>query len=90
MSVKLLYLRSNLEFFRPNLGYVSEERGERLRQDIEAIEKRYQGFWDAALMGDYIWGLLRADESLHKRGAHVLFTFKCMISVRMSYVNAYP
>ena len=28
MSVKLHYLHSNLEFFRPNLGDVSEEHGE--------------------------------------------------------------
>jgi hypothetical protein len=40
MSVNLHYLHSNLEFFLPNLGDVSEEYGERLHQDIEAIEKR--------------------------------------------------
>jgi hypothetical protein len=61
-------LHSNLEFFRPYLGDVSEEHGERFHQDIEAIEKRYQGQWDAAMMGDYIYGLVLADElSHHKR-----------------------
>jgi hypothetical protein len=68
MSVKLHYFHSNLEFFIPNLGHVSKEHGERFHQDIEAIEKRYQGRWDAAMMGDYICGLVRADElSSHKR-----------------------
>ena len=61
MSVKLHYSQSHLEFFRPNLGDVSEEHGERFHQDIEASDKRYQGRWDAAMMGDYICGLVRAD-----------------------------
>jgi hypothetical protein len=63
MSVKLHYFHSNLEFFIPNLGDVSEEHGERFHKDIEATEKKYQGRWDAAMMGDYICGLVRADES---------------------------
>ena len=67
MSIKLHYLHSHLEFFRPNLGDVSEEHGERFHQDILAMEKRYQGRWDAAMMGDYIWCLIRDDEKLHKR-----------------------
>ena len=43
------------EFFRPNQGDVSEGYGERLHQDIQTMEKRYQGRWDAAMMDDYIW-----------------------------------
>jgi hypothetical protein len=39
MSVKLHYLHLHLEFFRPNLGIVSEEHDERFHQDIEATEK---------------------------------------------------
>ena len=42
------------EFFRPNLGHVSEEHGERVQQNIQAMEKRYQGRRDAAMMDDYI------------------------------------
>jgi hypothetical protein len=64
MSVKLHYLLSRLEFFRSNLGDVSEEHGERVHQDIEAIEKRYQGRWGNQA---YFWGLVHADElSSHK------------------------
>jgi hypothetical protein len=77
MSVKLHHLHSHLEFFRQNLGDVSEEHVERFHQDTEAIKKRYQGCWDAAVMGDYIWSLVHADKSSsHKRRAHLLFIFK--------------
>ena len=31
------------EFFRLNLGDVGEEHGERFHQDIQTMEKRYQG-----------------------------------------------
>jgi len=39
-----------LEFFPENLGEVSDEHGERIHQDITAMEKRYEGkgphvFW---------------------------------------------
>jgi hypothetical protein len=60
-KIALLAFASSI--FKPNLGDVSEEHGERFHQDIEAIEKRYQGRWDAAMMGDYICGLVRVDES---------------------------
>ena len=43
-----------LEIF-PNLGDVSEEHRERFHQDI------------LAMMGDYIWCLIRDDDKLHKR-----------------------
>jgi hypothetical protein len=39
MSVKLHYLHSHLEFFRPNLGDASEEYDKRFHQDIEATER---------------------------------------------------
>ena len=37
-------------FFRPNLGHVSEEHGERFQQNIQAMEKIYQGRWGVAMM----------------------------------------
>ena len=42
MPIKLHYLHSHLDFFRPNLGDISEEHGKRFDQDISAMEKRYQ------------------------------------------------
>ena len=67
MSLKVHYLHSHLDFFRPNLGAVSEEHGERFHQDIQLMEKRYQGRWDEAMMGDYVWNLVRHDSTVHKR-----------------------
>ena len=59
MSLKLHFLHSHLNFFRDNLGKVSEEHGERFHQDIQAIEKRYQWRCNKAMMGDYAWNLMR-------------------------------
>ena len=69
MSVKLHFLYSHLDFFQENLGDFSEEHGERFHQDIEPMEKRYKSCWDSAMMGDYIWSLVRQDKSSHKRKA---------------------
>ena len=54
MSFKLHFLHSHLDFFRDNLGNESEEHGEKFYLDIQVMEKRYQGRWDEALMGDYV------------------------------------
>lgn len=67
MSLKIHYLHSHLDFFRSNLGDYSEEHGERFHQDMQRMEERYQGRWDEAMMGDYVWGLVRDDSSVHKR-----------------------
>jgi hypothetical protein len=42
-SLKIHSLRSHLEFSPPNLGAVSDEHGERFRQDISALGKSYAG-----------------------------------------------
>ena len=52
MSIKLHFLISHLDFFRSNLGAVSEEHGERFHQNIQVMEKRYQGRWDEVMMSD--------------------------------------
>ena len=54
MSLKLHVLHSHLDFFRDNLRNVSEEHGERFHQDIQVMEKLYQGKWNKAMMGDYV------------------------------------
>ena len=69
MSVKLHFLCSHLDFFQENLGDFSEEHGERFHQDIEPMERRYKGRWESAIMGDYIWSLIREDKSGYKRKA---------------------
>ena len=43
ISLKLHFLHSHLDIFWDNLENVSEEHGERFHQDIQLMEKRYQG-----------------------------------------------
>ena len=45
--------------FPSNLGDMSDEHGERFQQKIEHMQRRYQGSWDASVMGDYCWFLCR-------------------------------
>ena len=75
MSIKMHYLHSHLDFFKENLGDVSEEHGERFHQDIQRMGYRYQGRSDEAMMGDYIRGLVRDDqeEDSRKSGSNVHF-----------------
>ena len=75
MSVKLHFLCSDLDFFQENLCDFSEEHGERFHQDIEPMERRYKGRWDSAIMGDYIWSLIRQDKSGHKRESSLNIAF---------------
>ena len=63
MSLKLHCLHSHLDFFKENLGDVSVEHGECFHQEIRMMEKRYQGKWDLAMMGEYIWFLIREDDN---------------------------
>ena len=46
MSLKMHILHSHLNFFPENFGAVSDKQGERFHQDIQAMEARYQGFWN--------------------------------------------
>jgi hypothetical protein len=59
MSLKLHFLHNHLEYFLENLGALSEEQGERFHQDIEEMERRYQGRWDVSMLADYCWSLTR-------------------------------
>ena len=69
MSEKLHFQCSHLDFFQENLDDFSKDHGERFHQDIELMERRYKGRWESAMMGDYIWSLIRQDKSGHKRKA---------------------
>ena len=67
MSLKLHFLHSHLDFFSDNMGDISEEHGERFHQDIKTMESRYSGRWDTAMMGDYVWNLVREGDQKFKR-----------------------
>ena len=55
MSLKIHFLESHLEIFPENLSEVSDEHGERFRQDIMTMEKQYQGKWTSSMFVDYCW-----------------------------------
>ena len=57
MRIKLHFLFRHLHEFLENLGAVSDEQGERFRQDIKIMEERYQGRWDMNMMSDYCWSM---------------------------------
>jgi hypothetical protein len=57
MSLKILFLRTHLDFFPENYGAVSDEHGERIHQDISSVEKRYQGKLNCAFLAEYCWTL---------------------------------
>ena len=43
--MKTHFLHLPHEFFRKNLGTVSEEQSKRFYQDIQAMKEKYQGVW---------------------------------------------
>lgn len=59
MSIKVHFLYSLLDRFPENCADVSDEQGERFRQDIKTMKGRYQGLWDESIMVDYYWILKR-------------------------------
>ena len=68
MSVKFHFLRSHLDYFPQNCGYLSEQQGERFHQDIRVMKERYQGRWDVNFLADYFWCLKRdAVATQHRR-----------------------
>ena len=67
MFLKLYFLHSHLDFFRNNLRNVNEKHDERFHQDIQVMEKRYQGKWVEAIMGDHVWNLVRKCNTTNKR-----------------------
>ena len=76
MSLKMHFLHSHLDFFPPHLVEVREEQGEKFHQDISVLEGRYQGRFEANLMGDLCWYLQRESKgSSHKRKAKYMQHF---------------
>ena len=64
MSLKLHFLASHLDYFSPKLGAISEEQGERFRQELKDVERRFQGRSDVNIMANYCWSIARDDPSL--------------------------
>ncbi len=71
MSLKIHFLHSHLDFFPKKLGAVSDEQGERFHQDIQAMENRYQSFWNESMMAEYCCMLYNDNsEQIYKRKSY--------------------
>ena len=68
MSLKIHFLESHLDILPENLGEVSDEHGERFRQDIMTMEKQYQGKWTASMLAEYCWTLKKDVPDAKYRG----------------------
>lgn len=68
MSLKVQFLYSHLEYFQQNLGKVSQKYGERLDEDIGAIEEKVPRKMVQCYDGHYILSLMRDDQA-HNRKA---------------------
>ena len=59
MSVKMHYLFSHMDRFPENLGSLNNEQEKRFHQDLNEMETKYPGRWDAVMMADYSRNLKR-------------------------------
>ena len=59
MNIKVHYLFTHMGRFPVHLGSMSDEQGEKFHQDMKEMETMYQGRWDADMMADYCWTLMR-------------------------------
>ncbi|GBO32179.1 hypothetical protein AVEN_207918-1 [Araneus ventricosus] len=73
MSLKVHFLHSNLDFSPENLGAVSDEHGEQFHQDIAQFESRFSGKWNAKMLAEYFWSLVRETSTTgYKRKASTI------------------
>lgn len=54
-SPKIHYLHQHLDFFKDNLGKISDEHGERFHQQIKLIEERFLGKNVESMLAEFIW-----------------------------------
>lgn len=59
MSLKMHYLVSHIDWFPKNLESMSKDQGEWFHQEMKVMKTLYQGRWDAVMMADYCWRLMR-------------------------------
>ena len=53
-------LFNHLDYFlNVHLGSISEEQGEMFNQDIQEMERRYQGRWNTTMLAENCWSLKR-------------------------------
>ena len=52
-----------------------------IHQDILNFERRYQGRYNENMMGDYIWGLIRASDLQYNSKSQKLLTSKSSVVI---------
>lgn len=62
MSPKIHYLHQHLDFFKDNLGKISDEHGERFHQQIKAFEERFRGKANENMLAEYVWNSFEEEE----------------------------
>lgn len=72
MSHKIHYLHQHLDFFRDNLGKISDEHGERFHQQLKRFEERFQGKKLENMLAEYVWNSFEEEEDLHSLREGVL------------------
>lgn len=82
MSPKIHYLHQHLDFFRENLGKISDEHGERFHQEIKSIEYRFQGKADASMLAEYVWNAFEEEEEERQAFAYRIERTRESISLR--------
>lgn len=82
MSPKIHYLHQHLDFFRENLGKISDEHGERFHQEIKSIEFHFQGKSDTHMLAEYVWNAFEEDEHERKAFAYNIERARSSISLR--------
>ena len=69
MSLKIHMMHSHLDFFPENMGAVSDEHGERFRQDIATTGKSFKGKLSKNALADCCWNLMTDEAKAHVRRA---------------------
>ena len=88
MSLKIHFLHFHLDFFPDSLGDISDEQREGLHQDLQKIEKSYQGFWDEGILSDYCWFLIReTDQNNYKRRSSTELYFEFWVCFEKNDVS---
>lgn len=82
MSPKIHYLHQHLDFFRENLGKISDEHGERFHQEIKSIEYHFQGKSDSHMLAEYVWNAFEEDEHERRAFAYNIERSRSSISLR--------
>lgn len=73
MSLKIHFFYLYPGLFPANLGAVSDEQGERFHQVLKIFGDIHKGFWDAGILEDYSWSVLKeTDQEKYKISVNML------------------